>query len=109
MIPEPINGIELVGPFEHFDVVLNGYRVPNCSAIKLTGDRDGAYSLLLDRRFLIDCRDKAELFNAALAWANGQAVGAGFSCFGENSQRTNPFKVRMIAIGDIPTPNPDSA
>ncbi len=108
-IPEPVCGVEIIGPFEHFDVVLDGFRVPKASAIKKAGEADGAYQLLLDRRWLVECRDKDELYRVTQAWAYGQAIGAGYSSFGQHSGPSNPYKTRMVGLGDIPPSNPDSA
>lgn len=88
--------VELVGPFvEEWRVVLDGYEVPNLSAIVR---KDGGIMLSLDHRFLIEGpREEVEKW----IWivANAMAIGAGYSCHGENCTPINPFKVRMTGIG----------
>ena len=92
------NGIEAIGPFEEYRIVVDGYRVPN-----LTGRLiDGMWHFTLDNRF--GC-DVPERFGHGIAWmiATAQAIGAGYSCFGKNSQIANPFKCRLIGIGRVIT------
>ena len=108
-IPDPVCGVELIGPFEYFDVVLDGFRVPRANGLKKSGPGDGAYQLLLDRRWIVECRDRDELYRVAQAWAYGQAIGAGYSSFGQHSGTANPYKTRMVGLGDIPPSSPDSA
>lgn len=94
----PRNGIEAIGPFESYRIVVDGYKVP-----RLTGRLiDGMWSFTFDNRF---CLDVPELYGHGVAWmiANAMAVGAGFTCFGENSAPANEFKGRLHCIGEVAT------
>lgn len=91
---ESEHGLESVGPFSEWRIKLDGYGVP-----KLTGraDDQGMFHLCLDHRFGIEV---PEQYAHQVAWlvANALAIGAGYSCFGDNSQIANPFKCRMTGI-----------
>ena len=92
----PKHGIESVGPFTEHYITVDGYRVP-----RLTGKLvDGIWRFTFDGRF--GC-DVPERYGHGVAWmiANAQAVGAGFSCFGENSAPMNEFKNRFHCIGSV--------
>jgi hypothetical protein len=88
------HGLESVGPFHEWRIKCDGYGVP-----KLTGRADGKgmFHLSLDHRFGIEV---PEQYAHQVVWliANALAIGAGYSCFGENSRIANPFKVRMSGI-----------
>lgn len=47
----PTTGVEFVGPFEHHDVVVNGWRVPYLEATPMIG---GQVTLSLDHRYALD-------------------------------------------------------
>src|SRR5258708_7248607 len=47
----PTSDVEFIGPFEHHDVVVNGWRVPFLEATPQNG---GKVLLCLDRRFGLD-------------------------------------------------------
>lgn len=79
----------------------------NCEVPGLTGkyvSETDSYSFTLDKRFGIDV--PAE-FAAQVVWfaANAMALGAGFTCFGENSQPRNPYKQ---TLKDAPLTTPSS-
>jgi len=97
-IHESEQGLESVGPFSEWRIKLDGYRVP-----KLTGrtDSKGMFHLCLDHRFGIEIPEK---YAHQVVWliANALAIGAGYSCFGDNSQIANPFKCRMSGISLTP-------
>lgn len=81
-------------------VVVDGYLVPHLSAIT---QADGQIALCLDRRFLLIApREECDRW----IWfvANAMAIGAGYSCFGENSVPMHPYKVQVHAIGAISEP-----
>jgi len=91
---------EIIGPFEENRVVVNGCAVPGLTA---NHRPDGTIELIIDRRLAIDIPES--LFNQ-VAWlvANALAIGAGYSCHGENSRIANPYQVRVSALGDVPEP-----
>ena len=96
-VHKPSRGIEAVGPFEQYRIVVDGYQVP-----RLTGRlTDGVWHFTFDNRFGCEVPEK---HGCEVAWmiANAQAVGAGFSCFGENSQPLNEFKCRLLGLGVAP-------
>jgi hypothetical protein len=96
-----IGSVSFIGPFqEEWRVTLDGYRVPELTAIPQTGS--GNISLCLDHRYLIEgTPDEC----AKWLWfvANAMAIGAGYSCFGENSVKDpNPFQVKMMGLSTRP-------
>lgn len=106
-IEGPGQGLESHGPFVVHKLTLDGYRIP-----RLTGQViNGRWYFTLDERFGVDVpeRDGA---GVAMMIANAMAIGAGFSCFGENSQPSNEFKTRMYcitgAVSDIDALQPES-
>lgn len=93
--------IATVGPFhsEHYEVTIDGYQVPKLKALKRKGAQDGIITLVLDGRFAIDIPDD-QLDPWLWLVANAMAIGAGYSCFGENSVKDpNPFKVKLLGLG----------
>ena len=94
-------GTEIVGPFEDYRVVWNGYRVPHIQARPM---KDGTYDVCVDNRFIIHKSvTKDELDNWMPILANAMAVAAGWSCHGENSQRVNEYKVGMSRLATQPS------
>lgn len=97
-IEPPTLGLESVGPFSVWKIKLDGFAVPF-----LTGREDdkGMFHLCLDGRFGMEIPKE---FAHQVAWliANAHAIGAGYSCFGENSQIANPYKCRMSGISLTP-------
>lgn len=92
------NGIQSIGPFELYRIVVDGYQVP-----RLTGRLiNGMWHFTLDSRF--GC-DVPEEYGHGVAWmiASAMAIGAGFTCFGENSRPMNEFKCRLLGIGSVIT------
>jgi hypothetical protein len=91
-----VGNVSFIGPFqEQWKVSLGGYRLPMVSAIP---QEDGNICLSLDERYLIEGTPEE---CAKWLWfvANAMAIGAGYSCFGENSSKDpNPFKVQMARI-----------
>src|SRR4051794_9253175 len=100
---EPIfrpSPVEFVGPFEHHEVVVNGWRVPNLSAEPLPG---GRVHLSLDHRFGIDLT-VADAEQVVPFIADCMAVAMGYTCHPQEDwdaplART-PF-VRMRALGGL--------
>lgn len=101
----PECGLESVGPFSVWKIKLDGYAVPFLQGRE---DDNGMFHLKLDERFGIEVPKE---YAHQVAWmiANAYAIGAGYSCFGENSQIANPFKVRMSGISIAPDIEMDEA
>lgn len=90
-------GLESIGPFSVYKLRLGGYRIPQLQGRLI----DGMWHFKLDERF--GC-EVPERYGCEVAWmiANALAIGAGYSCFGENSQPINPFNCRMHGISLSP-------
>lgn len=104
------NKIELVGPFceEYHKPTINGYEIPLVRILRRKGAQDGIATVLLDNRFMIDVPDD-QLDPWLWIVANSMAIGAGYSCHGENSTKDwNPFKRKLIGLSEIPS-DPGSA
>lgn len=94
--------LSLVGPFkdEYFQPSIGGYEIPNVRVLHKTGAQDGISTVVLDRRFVIDVP-----YDQLDPWlwivANAMAIGAGYSCHGENSVKDpNPFKRKLVELGE---------
>lgn len=96
MVDITVGNLSFIGPFvEEWRVSIDGYPIPKLTAIVR---QDGNIMLCLDGRFGIDGTPEE---CAKWLWivANAMAIGAGYSCFGENSVKDpNPFKVKMACI-----------
>lgn len=91
--PAPEHGLESIGPFEVHKLRLDGFRIP-----KLEGQlNNGMWYFALDERFACEV---PEIYGQGVATmiANAIAIGAGYSCFGKNSQPSNPFQCRIHGI-----------
>jgi hypothetical protein len=77
------------------EVTIGGFAVPQVEARE--SDDGVSCSITLDRRFGIDV--PADIA-AEVIWliANAMAIGAGYSCHGANSVRSNPFKVKVMEV-----------
>lgn len=69
--------LEYVGPFKHWDVVVNGHAVPFLTATPR--DDGGVVSLHLDRRFVVDLT-AAEAEEIVPFIADCIAIASGMSC-----------------------------
>lgn len=87
--------IDFLPPRESREVTLDGFAVPRIEAREVNDGID--CNIFLDRHFGITVPAHCA---AEVIWliANAMAIGAGYSCHGENSQRVNPFKVRVFEI-----------
>jgi hypothetical protein len=78
-----------------YQVTVDGFAVPNIEARET--DNGTQCHIALDGRFgaVIPAEHAQEVI-----WllANALAIGAGYSCHGENSVKANPFKVRVSEI-----------
>ena len=81
-------------------VTLDGYLVPD---VEVGQAPDGTWNVVLDGRFAIDGCSFEDLQKWIWLVANAQAIGAGYSCHGENSVTANPFKIRCMQL-DSPRP-----
>lgn len=81
-------------------VAVDGYAVPG---IEVSEDcASGRWHVTYDGRFGIVADSLEELQRWLWIVANAQAVGAGYSCHGENSvYRPNPYRVRVLQIGSV--------
>lgn len=88
---------KIYGPFhEHYRVSLDGHAVP---LVELSWNSDDTLELVLDRRFGLTCNQE-ELQKWLPIVANAMAIGAGYSCHGENSVERNPYKTKVMEIGN---------
>lgn len=88
---------EYHGPFENsypYRITVDGFEVPKVQGKKM---EDGTWRFLLDGRFEWDATE-AEVQQWMWIVANAMAIGAGYSCFGENSKPLNPFTRRLIGV-----------
>lgn len=77
------------------EITIDGYAVPGIEAFE--SDNGLECHIMLDSRFgAVIPADLAE--QALWLLANALAIGAGYSCHGENSREANPFKVRVSEI-----------
>lgn len=87
--------LEFLPPREAREVTIDGYAVPKVEAREVNDGRD--CNIFLDRRFGITVPATVA---AEVIWliAHAIAIGAGYSCHGEHSQRHNPFRVKVLEI-----------
>lgn len=79
-------------------VTIDGYLVPGVEVQEL--QESGQWNLMLDGRFGVTAESIEELHRWVWIVANAMAVGAGYSCHGENSiYRPNPYRLKVMAIG----------
>jgi hypothetical protein len=91
-------GLESHGPFQQHKLTIDGYRIPYMTGLL----KDGRWHFTLDERFGADVPEQD---GHGVAWliANALAFGAGYSCFGKNSQPLNMFKTQLHCItGTVP-------
>lgn len=91
----------LIGPMAHphedYHLCVDGCLVPN---VRVTRSSDGQWRVCLDNRFMIEV-EREELDRWGWLLANAQAIGAGYSCHGPNSRRTNPYAVQAMRIDSV--------
>lgn len=68
--------VDFVGPFEHWDVIVNGHAVPFLTATPLS---DGSVRIHLDRRFGLDLTS-AQALEVVPFLADAIAVALGLTC-----------------------------
>ena len=89
---------EYIGPFEnYYEVTVDGYKVPRIKANKVHNGDGDEWDLLLDDRFSIIATGE-EIEKWLWIVANAMAIGAGYSCFGENSVKINEYKCAIHGI-----------
>jgi len=90
--------LEYLPPRISREITLGGYAVPHLEASET---KDGLEChICLDQRF--GAVVPAEYAQPVL-WliANALAIGAGYSCHGENSRISNPFKVLVSEVESV--------
>lgn len=87
--------LEYLPPREQREVTLDGYAVPKVEAREVNERRD--CNIFLDGRFGITI-PAGHAQEVIWLIANAMAIGAGYSCHGEHSQPTNPFKVKVMEV-----------
>jgi hypothetical protein len=94
-----MSGLEYLGKAICHPISINGYLAPRIDATETPDGRE--CHIRFDGRFGVVV--PAEYAHQVL-WllANAYAVGAGFSCHGENSQPVNEHKLRVVELGDTP-------
>jgi len=94
----PTTAVDFVGPFEHHDVVVNGWRVPYLEATPQNG---GKIAVSLDRRSSVDLTiDEAERLMPFIADCIAVALGytAHPGCDGLDEPRPRHPMTRMRAV-----------
>ncbi len=94
-------GLESHGPFTEYRISLDGYVVPGLEG--RLEEETGLWHLMLDKRW--GCVVPREYANGVVFLiANAQAIGAGYSCFGEHSLIGDPnrFKCKITEIATVP-------
>jgi hypothetical protein len=94
------SSVELVGPFETHDVVVNGFKVPYLSASPMRG---GMVNLVLDNRMALDVSVQ-DLDRVVAFIADCIAVGMGYQAHPDHGMERpierHPFQ-RMIPLNLI--------
>lgn len=80
-------------------VTLDGYLVPDVRVMERPDT--GQWNVTLDGRYGIVAENLEELQRWMWIVANAMALGAGYSCHGENSQMHNPHQVKVLCIGSV--------
>jgi hypothetical protein len=86
--------LEIIGPFYDYRVTVGGYEVPMLRAVRV----NGLISMTLDHRFGCDIPDDNRALPIIEFIAQAMAVGAGYSCFGENSKPINRYKCKLTSL-----------
>jgi len=86
---------ENIGPFaEYYRIMVDGYLVPKITAVKI---EENLWNITLDERYGITAPGE-EIQKWMWIVANAMAIGAGYSCFGENSQIINQYSIKAIGL-----------
>lgn len=90
--------VQLVGPFERWEVTLHGRKVPFLTATPQNG---GTVTLHLDGRFALWDLPVADLHNVVTFVAHAIAIASGYTCHpGESFDEpipSNPFQ-KMVGL-----------
>ena len=92
----------LIGPmatYEHYEVSVKGFKVPNIKVKKYSGENDGRSEILLDNR-LAYIIDDHELDVVLALVADAMAFGAGYASHGQPEKR-NEHYVKVMHIGEV--------
>ncbi len=87
--------LEYLSPRKSYEVTIDGYAVPFIEARE--SDNGTRCHISLDQRFGIEI-PATEAQSVIWLLANAFAIGAGYSCHGENSRIANPFKVKVNEV-----------
>ena len=100
MRPLQTYSADIIGPFRggYYYLTAGGYKLPNIKLYK-RDDTVQDWTIQLDDRFEIDV-STIEVLRWAWLLGSAMAIGAGYSCFGKNSQPFNRYKTRMSEISD---------
>jgi hypothetical protein len=79
-------------------IILDGCLVPHITASKTEDEK--FIHLSLDHRFGINVSTD-HVYEVVWFLANAMAFAAGFSCFGENCQKVNPFNRQILAVTGV--------
>jgi hypothetical protein len=92
------SSVQFIGPFQHHDVVVNGWQVPYLTAVPIPG---GRVHITLDNRFGVDLTvDEAERVVPFLADAIAVASGyTGHPDGGEPVQRLPFVRMEPLDLG----------
>lgn len=94
--------LEYLPPRQSHQVIMDGFAVPRIEARET--DNGLNCHIWLDKRFGMVI---PAIYAHEVIWllANAMAIGAGYSCHGENCTPSNPYKVRVAEI-DAPEQKP---
>lgn len=92
--------VSILQPSTLREITVDGFAVPHIRAVELQCENEGLFNLVVDGRFSITV-EKEDLEKWLWFIANAMAVAAGYSGHGENSCVPNPYKVRVLEIGNI--------
>ena len=99
---DPHKHAELIGPmatYEHYEVSVKGFKVPNIKIKKYMGESDGKSEIILDDR-LSYIIDDTELDVVLALVADAMAFGAGYASHGQPNKR-NEHYVKVMQIGEV--------
>jgi hypothetical protein len=96
--------VEYVGPFEDWQVVVDGWRVSHLSAVPLT---NGRVRLILDQRLAV-VLDVATAEDVVPFVADAIAIASGYSCHPRQDwEGPKPLKPFRRSHGLLTLPGPD--
>ena len=100
---QPYKHASIVGPFtepEWSYAVIEGYKVPYIKLLRLGGENDGKIEVHVENTGCCFIIDDSDIDVVLCLLAKAMAVAAGYNKHGEGSEKHNPFKVKMIGLGE---------